>query len=147
MHRAVGIVFTTGLIISAAGLTGCGPTSTVTGNVTLDGQPLQLDSDTQGTVTFVPEQGAQVSGSIQPDGSFEIKTGRKAGCEPGEYKAIVSVNQLIPDPTGFNAPTPKSLIPRDYANLETSPLKFTVTPGNNQFEIPLKSQVQAEGAN
>ncbi len=66
------------LLFSVCGmLTGCGTSSesTVSGKVTLDGQPLST-----GTVTFHPVAGGPAAyGQIQADSSYRLKTGSAAG--------------------------------------------------------------------
>jgi len=119
-------------------LAGCGSDlASVTGTVTYDGKPLQT-----GTVGFFPVgAGPAGYGSIQPDGSFRIRTGQQAGLPPGEYRITVQATGPIPEPTPENLePVPESIIPERYGNQDQSGLTFTVKPGSNEVPIELQSQ-------
>jgi len=119
-------------------LAGCGSDmASVSGTVTYDGKPLDT-----GTVGFFPVgPGPAGYGSIQPDGSFRIRTGQQAGLPPGEYRITVQATGPIPEPTPENLePVPESIIPERYGNPDQSGLTFTVEPGSNQVPIALKTQ-------
>ncbi|MCC6123336.1 MAG: hypothetical protein IT426_00065 [Pirellulales bacterium] len=112
---------------------GCGAhESSVTGKVTLDGIPLN-----SGTAVFYPRKGgAAAYGSIQPDGSYKIETGASKGLAAGEY-AVTVVAATPPEP-GFEFG--KLLTPVRYGKVESSDLKFTIQPGSNIVDLPLKSK-------
>ena len=128
------------LVIGAAAivcLSGCGGTydAHVTGTVTLNSAPLSL-----GTIKFTPQQsGPSGYGLIQSDGSYEVMTGRESGLPSGDYVVTVVANE----PSRANAnpsmpPSPgKAITPPWYREPEHSPLKYTVTPGRNVFDIEL----------
>ncbi len=136
---------------------GCGepgppPLAKVHGKVTRKGEPL-----TTGSVLFVPvapkEEGSRdypAGGPIGQDGSYELTTIDPGdGAAVGEHKVVViSMTGGAEAPTGFyegesskaKAPKPatlKSAIPGKYAAPETTPLSFTVKPGENTFDIDL----------
>ena len=126
------------LSLSFVILVGCGGRheATVSGTVTLDGQPLD-----RGTVTLHPTGGgAAAVGPIGSDGVYTIKTGTESGLAPGEYTATVVANEdPIPSTTG-GAPMPGALItPARYGTLETSDLHITVTHGANDRPLKLTS--------
>jgi hypothetical protein len=114
-------------------LAGCGAhESAVSGKVTIEGTPL-----TSGTVVFYPAGGgAAAYGSIQSDGAYTIDTGDSGGLAAGEY--VVTVVATTPPQPGFSFG--KLLTPTRYNNKQTSDLKFTVTPGRNTIDLPLKSK-------
>jgi hypothetical protein len=116
--------------------TGCGNGvgASVTGQVLYDGQPL-----TSGAVTFQPvAAGPLAIGDIQPDGEYALRTGDQDGLFPGEYLVTVVATGPMPEPTEANPmPLPKLLIPARYGDVNTSGLKYTVSPGVNRIDITL----------
>lgn len=123
------------LLITVAG---CGGNpATVSGVVTMDGQPLQ-----RGKVGFTPTSGGlQAMGQIDSDGSYELSTNLKPGLQVGEYQAtVISTEPGIADPNGGPPMPGKSLIPRRYARTSTSDLNFTVERGSNVIDIELSSE-------
>jgi hypothetical protein len=113
-------------------LTGCGssastPVFAVNGKVLLaNGKPLAA-----GRVTFVSTDGQlpEVSGEIQPDGSFSL-TSRSPGdgAAPGEYKVRV-------EPAGRKDPRRrKPVFPVKYVDEDSSGLVVTVRAEANQVE-------------
>jgi hypothetical protein len=121
-------------------IAGCGPTggaATVSGKVTLDGASL-----TKGTVTFHDAQtGALANGEIGPDGRYELMTAGQRGLSPGEYRVTVTAADLpkLDQSTRPSQNLPKLLVPAKYTAQETSGLSYTVKPGSNAYDIPLKS--------
>ena len=115
---------------------GSGQEASVKGVVTLDGKPVQ-----RGRITFVPaESGAGAFAAINPDGSYEARTGSVDGLEAGEYKiAVQSREDSIPDPKG-GPPLPGKLItPMKYARSRTSGFNVSIDPGSNKVDFELKS--------
>jgi hypothetical protein len=115
-------------------LAGCGAyESSVSGKVTLDGEPLK-----SGTVVFYPASGggAAAYGSVQADGSYTLDTGASGGLAAGEYMVTV-VATTGPQP-GFLFG--KMLTPERYGNVKTTDLKFTVKSGGNKIDLPLRSK-------
>jgi hypothetical protein len=131
--------FGCGLVILAVVVAGCGGNDfvSVTGTVTYDGTALDT-----GTVTFSPAsgQGPNGYGSIQSNGSYEVKTGTSDGLPPGEYKVTVHAAGPPPPPTPENPePIPESLIPMRYRSASTSGLSYTVTASGGTYDIKLTS--------
>jgi len=129
------------LSIAAAVVMGCfsrSLESEVSGVVRLDGKPLG-----PGAVVFAPAGDTHnpAVGSIQPDGSYFLNTGRTSGLLPGKYRVSVYVHQMPPGakPGDRQASTP-SLIPTKYETVETSGLEFDVRPGRNTIDLELASQ-------
>lgn len=129
---------------AAIALAGCGgglPAS-VSGRVTLDGQPL-----TTGLVTFLPvASGPAAYGPVGPDGRYSIQTGGTSGLDPGDYIVTVAANAppaAAPPPSGgpkYAEPMLLLVTPRRYATKETSPLKATVKPGGQTLDFQLESK-------
>lgn len=134
------------LVLAAAAL-GCGRhPARLSGEVTLDGRPL-----TNGVIMLTPARtGPSAYGEIRPDGRYELKTGSEKGLEPGEYVVTVAANELGPvdsDSESGAAPAIQPLMtPPRYADVGTSPLRITVKPGRQTFEIDLTSTPQTEAA-
>ena len=109
--------------------------SSVSGTLSLDGQPLD-----RGTVTFHPvSPGPTAYGQVLSDGTFSVKVGDDAGLPSGGYKVGVRVVKEIPprqegDPPGF-----KSIIPRRYKNPQTSGFEYQIEKGKNEIDIQLNS--------
>lgn len=132
------VVVMSGLV--AAGCGSGGPSmGRVSGTVTYQGKALDT-----GTITFIATDGERpnASGSIQSGGSYSLQTTEPGdGAVVGDYRvAITDV-----DPTAFNtslpgAPpsVPKSAIPKQYHDPNTSGLTATVAEGNNtkDFKLP-----------
>ena len=101
----------------------------VQGKVTYNGAPLE-----NGTVSFVPLTSGggstlrPASGSIQPDGSYRMKTfGEKDGVLPGNYAiAIASFNSFgLPEKPGDKL---DYAVPERYVRPETSGLTIEIPP-------------------
>lgn len=121
---------------------GCGPSSAdVHGKVTYRGRPVVA-----GSVTVEGIDGRPVSGSIRPDGSFEI-----AGTVTGPARVAVA----SPDPSlGLPAPTlasgkaiklpPKIRpaewvpLPPQYRDVRTSGLSYSLAAGSNSIDVKLE---------
>jgi hypothetical protein len=117
-------------------LTGCGGPyeATVSGIVTLDGEPLP-----SGAVTFhAVAGGPAVIGTIGADGSYTLRTGASDGLPPGDY--IVTAKALSGDPVPGMTPEQfddLSLTPVHYGNKETTDLRVTVASGHNDLDLQL----------
>jgi hypothetical protein len=128
------------LALAACAFTGCGGPfdAAVSGVVTLDGVAVP-----GGTVTFNPVQGGPAAyARIDEDGAYTVQTGSEAGLPSGEYQVTVSANE--PPTTeqisrGGPPPSGKPITPLWYRLKDTSGLRFTVQPGNNEFDLKLTS--------
>lgn len=121
-------------------MAGCGgssyelETATVSGTVTIDGQPLS-----SGYVYVLASKGRMAKGIIQEDGSFVLGTyDSDDGAQVGTHPVIV-----VPVPVDEGAPRPDRnsiTLPRKYTNARTSGLRVTVEPGDaNRLELDLQS--------
>jgi hypothetical protein len=121
------------------GVCGCSPSvSRVTGKVTVDGKPVQA-----GQVSFVAKTGMVYTANIEPDGMYQVD-----GVPVGEMTVLVfgpppvprqaamdkktATNNTLPATTGGPTVDPK------YGDTATSGLNYTVNPGLNTYDIPLK---------
>ena len=99
----------------------------VEGVVTLDGQPL-----TSGAISFRPTQGNLTlhhpTGSIEPNGRFQLYVGSRAGAPPGFYKVVIFANEEQADERGVHPGMPKTLIDRRYNAPQTTPLSAEIAP-------------------
>jgi hypothetical protein len=122
--------------VGTAVFSGCGGhAAKVAGSVTLNGQPL-----TKGVVSFHKDGGgALATGTIQPDGTYALSTGRGEGLEPGAYTVTVFANEM-PKSDSFSEVLPKVLTPEVYKDKRTSPLKFTINRGENKIDLPLTGE-------
>jgi hypothetical protein len=135
-----GLIFL--LLVTAAA--GCGSSlpATVTGTVTLDGEPLPAGETVTGTVVFYPaSQGAAAYGTVGPGGRYAIRTGSTTGLQPGEYLVTVRVVEIAPAPPGghLHAPPQRLLTPPRYNDRDRSDLRVDVQPGRNMIDLPLVS--------
>ena len=120
------------LLAAVTGLAGCssGPDlGSVTGKVTLDGQPAEgLE------VEFEPKQagGTSAIGYTQADGSYELYyPGNHPGAPPGEYTVRIRGSET-------DDPTQQKVVAPRY-NME-SELSATVESGANTFNFDVESQ-------
>lgn len=126
-----------GAFVALLVLSGCSPNAaTVTGTVTLDGQPLKT-----GDVSFHPAggNGAVAYGKIDANGKYVVSTGDETGLAPGQYAVTVVATEAMPQPTGNVEVIPKVLTPLKYNTPETTDIKVEVKPGANEIPIDLKS--------
>jgi hypothetical protein len=133
-----------GLALSLA-CAGCGggdelPRQSVSGTVTLDGEPLAL-----GVIQFLPASAAEPTsaGAQIKDGSFAIP--RDDGPTPGNYKVIINSSgdqrQLTAaESSGEKAPKlAAELIPPQYNDKSILSAKVEADKANS-FDFPLKKK-------
>ena len=141
------VLFPLGVLISLAAcllavVSGCGGDAidrlAVSGEVTLDGQPLDDASITLVPVGQGPSAGAEIS-----EGSFAIE--RSVGPSPGKYRVEIrayrGTGEQIPDDDAPGEMTEQTeqIIPRRY-NRDTE-LEVEVTvDGDNHFQFALESE-------
>jgi len=124
-------------------ITGCNGTSaTVSGTVTLDGEPVEGSPELYGTVSFYREDGsgAPAVGIIKSAGSYTLATGSQQRLEPGKYNVAVSVKKIHPPAEPGGLTRPERVSPEKYSKPATSGLAREVKPGNNTFDFALSSQ-------
>jgi hypothetical protein len=135
--------------LALTSFSGCGNgLASVSGSVTLDGQPLRGGNGVRGTVTFQPKsgQGATAVGNLDENGKFVLSTGSQKGVAPGDYLVACSATQIIPSKNPGGTPSGRRVTPLKYADAQTSGLQFTVQSGGNEFELPLVSAGEKQAA-
>jgi hypothetical protein len=131
------------LLLSAApSIVGCGSgQASVSGTVTLDGQPVIGSRQLNGTVSFYRESGgAPAIGIIDESGRYTLKTGGTGGLEPGNYRVGISIRQIIPPANPADMPAGHIISPAKYGDMSQSGLKADVKPGSNTFDFALQSK-------
>jgi hypothetical protein len=146
-----------GTVVAAACLVvagGCGagysgPTGTVRGTVTINGEPVPAGTG----VAFISDDGFTASGQVDAGGSYELSslTGKQipavtykvmiSGAAPGvttddaDYDAMMEASAAGTLPA---APVAESVIPSKYGSTGTSGLSYTVNTGENTISIELQ---------
>lgn len=114
--------------------------ATVSGDVTLDGQPLA-----SGTVVFQPTGGGATAYGTINDGEYTVMTGADEGLAPGAYAVLVSSTAAATQETERTAggvvqeKAPELLTPAKYADPAATPLRAQVEPGANRIDLELTS--------
>jgi hypothetical protein len=125
----------------ACSLCGCGNgLASVTGMVTLDGQPIAGGSDVHAMVCFTPEGGGPPGiGTIDAAGHYSISTGSAGGIRPGKYLVAVSATKLIPSGVPGMPGGGRPITPSKYANPKESGFEVDIQPGSNGLDFKLVS--------
>jgi len=147
--RPVSVVLAVAL--GAGIVCGCGPsrppTALVSGEVTLEGEPLS-----SAAVTFTPVAGGRPAyGATDAEGHFRLSTfSADDGAILGEHIATISKEEpgsgvIIEEGNLDGGPvdpsaTPTSLVPSRYSRVDTSPLRYTVTDAMAPIEIALSAE-------
>jgi len=128
MRTRLGMVAVMALLLAAAG---CGSDADrltpVRGKVTHHGVPLP-----GGTIVFTPDaargnDGPLARAEIQPDGTFFLRTGSRAGAVPGWHRVtIAAVEPPGPAPARQRYVVPRSLVAAKYRDPELSGLAAEV---------------------
>jgi hypothetical protein len=142
-----------GIAVAVALTVGCGPppTGTVSGTVTVDGQPVA-----NGLITFLPDAGGEPQSAAIEGGKYAT-----AAVPAGPCKVTVITRGANPAGGGGNAasgmvvglgpgdvrPEPQAgggkkkevTVPARYADPTQSGLTFDVKPGANTKDFPLNS--------
>jgi hypothetical protein len=103
----------------------------VSGVVRIDGQPVRA-----GTVRFVPASGRPLSGTIRPDGTFELASEnfqqiRQVGAPPGQYRIQISAPKVV------NDQLVEWKVPQRYADFRTSGLQTAIDHSHEEVAIDL----------
>ncbi len=116
------------LVLGAAGCSdGRPPRVTVSGQVLIDGQPLQ-----QGSVQFIPKGGRPAVGKIDENGRFTLSTyDTDDGVVLGVHQVAVNASEYL------SAKKKKWHAPKKYATFRTTPLTQEITGSVDSLEINL----------
>ncbi len=129
------------LLIAAAG---CGNgLAKVSGNITLDGDPLGSSEMVRTKVLFFPAgggTGAPAIGLLDEDGDYQLYTGSNRGIQPGNYLVTISATEIIPPKEEGGLPSGRRLTPSKYANPKTSGFTALVESGSNSFDFNLEPE-------
>jgi hypothetical protein len=111
------------IIGGIAAAAGCSRPSSLSGVVTLDGQPLP-----EAAVLLIPqEEGAEtVVGSTNQDGRFVITPAAGKAIAYGMYKVIVSKREKLTQAQINAFVTPKELLPPKYSDRSQTVLEVKV---------------------
>jgi len=126
------------ILVLASGCHSSSMESEVSGMVKLDGKPIG-----PGTIVFVPaEQGRKpVAGSVESDGSYDLKPSRNSGLSPGQYRVAVSIREMPRNiKRGERPPVGKLLTPEKYEDETKSGLQYQLEAGRNTVDIELVSR-------
>jgi hypothetical protein len=123
------------LVAAAAVLPGCGPpTSTVSGEVTIDGQPLD-----KGVISYSPAEGAGAAATADVEkGKYRLQT------TPGAKWVQISAPIVVGQHKAYNSPDAPLVdvngerLPERY-NAKTE-LKFELKPGANVRDWSVESK-------
>lgn len=141
-------------------IAGCGRSgpelARVQGLVTLDGVAVK-----EGSVQFWPDTGRPARASIAEDGTYQLTTFKpNDGAYVGQHRVTIKATKLAsPDPDPeiestqaeiehFRKPGVKRIrasrvvwvIPRKYAEVDTSPLSAMVESGSNEINFDIKDE-------
>jgi hypothetical protein len=115
-------------------LAGCSDSTTVSGTVTMDGQPVK-----SGAITFVKTDGDLVrAGAVISDGAFQAKLA------PGKYRIELTGQKVVGkrkqkafDGTDEEVELTEELFPERY-NAKTE-LSHEIKPGPNKIDLKLNA--------
>jgi hypothetical protein len=117
-------------------------TARIHGRLTLDGHPL---APGHSVVFMEPLRGDLAFGVTDVDGRFHVNSWRDGEMVPGRYKVYVTPPMKV-DPDGTpraerNDETEETRLsyPEIYRQLETTPLEYNITVGENDVQVELKS--------
>ena len=143
------VVITLLVVASGCGSGHSGPTGTVRGTVTLNGEPVPAGTG----VVFVSDDGFSASGQVDAGGTYELSSANTGTRIPAvSYKVMISApsgDEVTAEETDYeammeasasgqapSAATP-SAVPAKYGSTATSGLTFTVDAGDNTIAIEL----------
>ena len=114
------------------------------------------ESVPEGTRVFFQKSGGYIAtATVKPDGTYELKYRREAGVAIGSYVVFVGAPKSNMTPGEFQAlkdkvdaeyrargeeppRSPDWTLPQKYYLTGTSPLRFTVEPGSNEYHLVLE---------
>lgn len=132
------------LVLLLAAPWGCGQsnpdlprTTHTSGTVTYQGKPLE-----KGTITFISDTGHLATGELQPDGTYELTTFEAGdGAVVGHHRVKIVADTADPNLMPGSSPgykPPKELIPKKYADAQTSGLEATVGEESKPIDFTLQ---------
>lgn len=143
MHLGWTAVYRLSWLLMLVVVAGCGDRlASVSGSVTLDGQPLAGGPELSGIVQFVPEGGGGTPaiGYLDANGHYQLASGSRLGIRPGKYLVSISAAKIIPPAQPGEAAGGRPATPRLYADPRRSGLTAEVRSGSNTFDFAILSQ-------
>ena len=129
------------LVVFSLGCGRSGDLPFVSGNVTLDGVPVQ-----KAVVSFFPTKGRAAIGKTDEDGFYVAESlPGVVGVAEGKYRITISTWQPSKQEQGIDAvstPEVPEMIPKIYASFKRTKLSETVQAGENVFDFALKSRAK-----
>jgi hypothetical protein len=127
--------------VAASALQGCGSgLASVTGTVTLNGQPLAGGPDVHASICFTPEGGGPPGiSTLDSSGHYSLMTGSAAGIRPGKYMVTISATKMLLSSTPGVPAGGRPMTPSKYASPKESGLEADIQPGSNSFDFKLES--------
>ncbi len=147
IHRGLSVCIVLGSLVALAGCRAkVLDVVPVSGAVTYRGEPLE-----GAEITFLREGGPPARGTTDAQGRFRLRTyvspsNDLVGAVPGEYtvrvvklESLVLPGDISMDEVMRRSPSgPKQLVPKRYADVQTTDLRATVVKGEkNQFQFTL----------
>ena len=128
-----------------------GPTGTVSGTVTLNGEPVPAGCG----VAFISDEGHTASGTVAAGGSYQLSAGGEGNEVPAaNYRVCITppaqadasgadYDKMMEAESAEGAPEEATeaaveVIPAKYQTTTTSELSFQVKAGSNTIDIPLE---------
>jgi len=126
-------------------LTGCGGgVTSVSGQVTLDGKPVE-----GATVTFITEDGKQsATGQTDAEGNFSLSDSGKPGVRSGSYKVLVTRSKPVTAPgEGASQEDMQKAMKKIADEDAKAAAAKAAKPGGNDPASKMKAAAAASGAN
>jgi len=141
------------LLFTILPLAGCGksdgprvPVFPVSGKVTVDGLPAEGAQVVLHPASNSTSHGVSSQGIVERDGAFQTTVYEAGdGAPAGDYVVTVQWFNVLTGSDGAGARGP-NVIPREYSNPTTSPIKVTVSSSPNELapiEIKTKAKIAA----
>jgi len=123
-----------------------GPTGTVSGTVTLDGNPVAANVSFMNT-----EKGYTASGAADSSGKYSLSSNGSSSIPVGKYQVAVTAppaKEMTPEEAmeasmkseDGSTPVAESAIPAKYNSPGGSGLTFEVKEGDNSFEVKMTKE-------
>ncbi len=132
-----------------------GPTGTVSGTVTLNGEPVPQGC----TVVFIADAGHTATGQVGPGGTYSLSVVGKSGkssavpvanykvcvsppakeaAESEDYEAMMDRSASGEEQPQAQAPAQQEIIPAAFQSVTTSGLSYEVKEGPNTIDVKLE---------
>lgn len=143
-----GLLIVLGALAGCSGGTDFGEMGSISGKLTMDGQPLEAGTQ----LLFMKiDAGYAAFGDTDEAGNYTItwirEGERRSEVPVGDYQVLIqppagqdtesmSADQML---SGEDVPIAEPKFPRKYQQHATSGLEYTIEPGENRVDIDLKS--------